>query len=136
MYNNILVSNDFLYDLYEQPVILTSGEKVKIYDVVTVNSMPYYEISNSKYRGYVQAEYIYVGSELPEGVVNPWQPSQPPVQTPSVTPTPDIPDDTDFETKLLLEGFPESYRILLENCINCIPIGYLRHIIPDLIGTP
>ncbi|NLP16448.1 MAG: SH3 domain-containing protein [Clostridiales bacterium] len=110
MYNNILVSNDFLYDLYEQPVILTSGEKVKIYDVVTVNSMPYYEISNSKYRGYVQAEYIYVGSELPEGVVNPWQPSQPPVQTPSVTPTPDIPDDTDFETKLLLEGFPESYK--------------------------
>ena len=111
VYENILVHNSFLYDLSGQPVLLLSGAKVKVNSVVRVDGIPYYHITYGDISGHVRAEYIYVGSQLPDGVVNPWTPVPTPGAevTPVPTQGPQIPD-TDFETMLIMEGFPESYK--------------------------
>ena len=112
VYENVLAYNNFLYDAYGQPVTLLSGAKVKVNQTVRVNGEPWYYISHDNISGHVRAEYIYVGSELPTGVTNPWKPGTP---NPSVTPTPapQPGDDLDFEAQLAREGFPEDYKIAL-----------------------
>src|SRR5690606_20583880 len=85
-------------------------EAAKLDDVVW-----YYITYNNQISGHVRAEYVYVGSELPEGATMPNSPGQTP-EPPKVTPTPTPPpsqypsDDVDFETKLSMEGFPETYK--------------------------
>lgn len=113
IYENALVHNNFLYDTYGQPILLLSGAKVTINNAVRVNGVAWYHITyDNKISGHVRGEYIYVGSTLPEGVTNPWKPGQTPNPGPDVTPTPPVqyPDNTDFETNLIIEGFPETYK--------------------------
>jgi len=78
--------------------------------MIGIDGTAWYNIStNTGIYGYVEAEYIYIGDQLPTGG-NP--------NIPMPTPTPTIPNsgnsnNLDFEAKLALEGFPESYKASL-----------------------
>ena len=116
VYENILAHNTFLYDAYGQPVLLLSGAKIKVHNAVRVDGTVYYQISyDDQISGYVRAEYVYVGSQLPDGVINPWKPGQTPgidvTPTPTPTPVPQGPD-MDFETRLIMEDFRSHIRML------------------------
>ncbi len=106
---NILASQNYLNDANNQPIVLPSGAKVSVKNSVRVNGEVWYFITyNYDISGYVRAEYIYIGEELPSGVTNP---SPPPVNiTPTPTPIIGGQDNVDFELKLLAQGFPESYK--------------------------
>ena len=105
IYLNINLSNDYLY-YNNQPVTLANGQKVLVTGTVNVDGNPYYNISTSDgIYGYVRAEYIYIGDTLPGGST----------ATVPITPTPPVVDTSnmDFESKLVAEGFPESYKAAL-----------------------
>ena len=124
---DILSSRALLLDGNNEPVLLTNSAKVRVINAVNEDDRIWYHIEfdyfNQKCSGYVRAEYIYIGAELPN---NPWEPSTSwptypspspiPSQMPTVSPTPTLypgwqdPDDASFELSLLSEGFPESYK--------------------------
>ena len=105
---NIVKSNlakqDLLYDDNNQPIILNNGDKISVLSAISFDNIVWYQIQRDNIKGYVRAEYIYVGEEPPM------------MQGPGQTPTPTQPpwsgplDDAGFELKLVLEGFPESYK--------------------------
>lgn len=103
---NAFLSNDYLTDSSGQPVILQNKQKITVTSVAYLDGTAWYNImADNAIYGYVLAEYIYLGNEIPTN----------PSVTVTVTPTP-TPVDTsglDFETKLTLEGFPESYKASL-----------------------
>ena len=101
IYQNIMASPDYIY-YNNQPVTLINGQKVLVTGVVNVDRLPYYSISTSDgIYGYVRAEFIYIGDTLPNGSS----------VTVTVTPTPGVDtSNLDFESKLSMEGFPESYK--------------------------
>ena len=110
---NIFANETLLVDYNLQPVVLNNGQKVTVVSAISVDNKIWYHINFTYYwqelSGYVKSEYIYVGEELPVSQGTPtisWAP------TPSPTPTPVISDpyNLDFESKLSLEGFPESYK--------------------------
>lgn len=122
VYENIMVSGNFLYDAYGSPVMLANGTKIMITDTVKIDGQVWYKVTDgSGITGYVRAEYIYVGSELPPDVS--W--SSGGIQgsitdntgvTPAPTPTPvpyDAYDNMNFEDIMIAEGFPESYKASL-----------------------
>lgn len=101
IYQNVLLTYDYLY-YNNQPVTLANSQKVLVTDIVNVDMKPYYSISTSDgIYGYVRAEYIYIGDTLPTGSTT----------VVPITPTPAIDtSNMDFESKLVAEGFPESYK--------------------------
>ncbi|MDD4112385.1 MAG: hypothetical protein PHC56_05075, partial [Herbinix sp.] len=110
IFRDINISNDFLYDSSGMPVMLIGGSKVTVGKSITVDGNVWYLVTyNNITTGYVRAEYIYITADMPQGngPINPG-PSQ------NVTPTPappqGIPDNVDFETRLSMEGFPETYK--------------------------
>ncbi|MBH1939292.1 SH3 domain-containing protein [Mobilitalea sibirica] len=107
---NVLVSQEFLLDQNNEPVLLTSGLRVKVLSAVRVNGNVWYQIEYNNINGYVRAEYIYIGDELPVGSNVPAI-TPPPVNI-APTPTPILGNinQADFELKLMAEGFPESYK--------------------------
>ncbi len=104
IYQNILLTNDYIY-YNNSPVTLVNSSKVLVTGQVNVDNKPYYSISTSDgIYGYVRAEYIYIGDTLPSD------------STATVTIAPPPPVDTvnlDFESKLIAEGFPDSYKAAL-----------------------
>jgi beta-N-acetylglucosaminidase/uncharacterized protein YgiM (DUF1202 family) len=111
---NILISNNLLYDSQNQPVLLMNGQHVTVNFNVRVNGAVWYYVTFNGYGGYVSAEYIYIGDKAPDGSNMPWPPGTGTLPTPTPTPSPlptpitEAPDNIDFEIKLL--AFPESYR--------------------------
>lgn len=88
-------------------IYLSAGHKLTILD--TTNSSWYkvsLEYSGKKYTGYVSAQFITITGE--GGSENSTPPSNPS-------------SDSDFETKLSNEGFPESYKVLLREIHNSYP---------------
>jgi len=97
------------------PVLLTSGTQVTVTEVIKVDGQPWYKITTSSgIAGHVRAEYIYVGTGLPSDAN--WSSEGSQGNLPEVTPTPTpypspgVYDNVDFETMLIMEGFPESYK--------------------------
>jgi beta-N-acetylglucosaminidase/uncharacterized protein YgiM (DUF1202 family) len=115
---NVFVSETmYLLDNRSEPVVLANGQKVSVTGVTLVDNSVWYRIRFQYYwqelEGQVRAEFIYVGEEPPAmtPVVTPTPEVEPvPTPTPEPTPTPAITDDLDFEMKLTLQGFPESYK--------------------------
>jgi beta-N-acetylglucosaminidase/uncharacterized protein YgiM (DUF1202 family) len=122
VFQNVMVSNDVLFDENYNPILLASGDKVTVSHTVYVNSVPWYVVSFSKndksYAGYVKAEYILLG-ELSGDVTIPVTPSV------SVTPTPmpstGILTDAEFEQSMSNQGFPESYKYYLRELHKLYP---------------
>lgn len=118
---NVLVSQNLLYDNNRKPVVVPNGQEVTVIQTVTVNGSPWYKISlDNGYIGFVRTEYIYITDEPPQIQPNPTipivtgtpTPTPSPTPSPSPTPPPIFGDDEDidFELKLALENFPESYK--------------------------
>lgn len=105
---NPMASLDLLYDRNNQPVTLKNGDRVTVYMTLNMGDVAwYFIILDNNTAGYVRAEYIYIGD------------TPPPVKAVSPTPTPipiiGDPNNVDFELKMVLEGFPESYKPMLRN---------------------
>ncbi len=106
---NIVKSNlakqDLLYDDNNQPITLNNSDKISVLSAISFDNIVWYQIQRDNIKGYVRAEYIYVGEEPPvmqgPGLQTP-TPTQPPWGGPL--------DDVGFELKLISEGFPESYK--------------------------
>ncbi len=106
IFKDVNISYDFLYDSGGMPAMLIGGSKVTVGSAVTVDDNIWYHITyNNRTTGYVRAEYIYIGADIPQG-------GKPITPTPTEIPPPEpqIPDDVDFETSLSMEGFPEAYK--------------------------
>ncbi|NLO09294.1 MAG: SH3 domain-containing protein [Clostridiales bacterium] len=105
VFRDVNVSNEFLFDSSGMPVMLIGGSKVTVGSAVTINGQVWYLMTyNNISTGYVRAEYIYITADLPQG----GKPT--PAPTPVPTPDSQIPDNQDFEARLTVEGFPESYK--------------------------
>jgi beta-N-acetylglucosaminidase/uncharacterized protein YraI len=104
VYNYVDQSIYFLFDINYNPILLQSGQGVIVTQTISISNSRFYKIefnySGSTLTGYVPVEYIYIN---PDTMISP---------TPTPTPTPALGDldNTDFEVKLVLEGFPESYK--------------------------
>ena len=104
----LLATNEYLYDGNGNIFALTNGQQVLITGIEHFNGVTWYLISlDSGIYGYVKADYIYAGNIGTVGA------------TP--TPTPVITDNMDFETKLSLQGFPESYKQALRSLHSIYP---------------
>ncbi|MHB8129331.1 MAG: SH3 domain-containing protein [Mobilitalea sp.] len=120
IYRNIAVSNESLYDNNGQAIMLTNGQKVLVTGAIKVDGRAWYNISTeSEIYGSVRAEYIYIGDQLPTGISPPT--SQLPIQTPTPTAAVGNTDNLDFEGKLALENFPESYKASLRQLHTIYP---------------
>ncbi|MGB4661646.1 MAG: SH3 domain-containing protein [Mobilitalea sp.] len=107
---NVLLSSNYLYDNNNQPISLANSQKVLVSEVVRVDGVTWYGVSTaSEIYGYVKAEYIYIGDQIPANT------GQGNIITPTPTPTPiyDSSGNIDFETQMTIEGFPESYKASL-----------------------
>lgn len=114
--DNIMLSKDLLMD-NNDAVVLTNGQKLSVIDDVSVDNVVYYKISfvyNGKaYNGYVQAEYIYIGDTKPTSDRSDLIPGgnvTTPTPKPTTSPIFGDLDNVDFEVRLGLENFPESYK--------------------------
>lgn len=116
---NVLVSQELLLGLNNQPVTLKNGQRVTIINTVSLDNSVWYQLRLDSLTGFVRAEYIYVGNEPPV------MQAPTPTTNPSVTPTPPIfngaLNNVDFELKLLAENFPESYKEPLRRLKNANP---------------
>lgn len=102
IYHSIYTAYEYLY-VNNQPIVLNNAQKVLVTGAVYSNSQVWYNIStDSEIYGYVKAEYIYIGDQLPSNTTTPG------LATP--TPTPALSGSTDFEAMLTQQGFPESYK--------------------------
>ena len=112
---NVLVSYENLTDNNGQAIMLMNGQKVLVTGVVYVDGSAWYNIStDSGIYGNVRAEYIYISDKLPAGDITPSLP------TPTPTAANNI-DNLDFEGKLALENFPESYKASLRQLHTIYP---------------
>lgn len=98
--------NNYLYDTNYSPILLSSKQKVTMYNYYISDNIPWMflatEYNGNVYYGYIKAEYIQVGQ--PGG--------------PTVTPAPTIPGtgaltEKEFEQEMIKQGFPESYKPFL-----------------------
>lgn len=117
---NVLANQTLITDNKGTTIVLMNGQTVTLFSVVTVDGVVWYYIefmfNLNFYKGYVRAEYIYIGNELPvmqgPGTIT-WGPTPTPTPTSAPTPVTDDTSNLDFETKLIIEGFPESYKASL-----------------------
>lgn len=102
VFSEIESSINSMYDENYQQVLLMSGQEVVVSQAKTANGIVYYKVdfwNNGKLKtGYAQAQYIYISSTS-TGI--------------GPSPTPSVGNDLDFESKLSMEGFPESYKASL-----------------------
>ncbi len=107
-----IATNSYLYDNYGNVYFLRNAEKVLVTGVERYNTDTWYLVSldNGIY-GYVKADYIYIGNNPTPGDTT----------APTPTPTPAVTDNMDFETKLSLQGFPESYKPALRALHSAYP---------------
>lgn len=122
VFQNVLASNDVLFDENYNPILLAEGDKVTVSLTVYTNEVPWYVVSfnknNKSYAGYVKAEYIL----LVDGAGDVTNPTPPSVSTtPTPTPSTGILTDAEFEQSMKNQGFPESYKPYLRELRKMYP---------------
>lgn len=115
VYANINGSQDLLLTTTYSPVTLATNEKVMIVNTVTQNSVDWYYVRFTKGEksvgGYIQAAFVAVGTG---GFIDNTVMDFLNYITPTPTPTTGGNlNDTDFESYLTAQGFPESYKTAL-----------------------
>ncbi len=121
VYENITVNYDILFDTYYNPILLSTNQAVTVYNTVQVDSVPWYNLGFIRdgitYQGYVRAEYILIGgsgigNSNPSGTITP---------VPTTIPVTGTLSDSEFEQKMTLDGFSESYKSLLRQLHQLYP---------------
>lgn len=114
VFTDVITNMSFMFDQNYNLITLNTAQEVTVNQAVVVDGFIYYHISftynNTSMTGYVQSDYIHIIDPVQ---VTGGAPTPSPTPTPTPTPTPDVTDQLDFETKLTLEGFPESYKASL-----------------------
>lgn len=115
-FGDVTQSISYLFDENYNAIVLQGGQEVIVTYAHPVDSTIFYKADfwhNGVIKtGYVQAEYIYLLPENSTGTTPGDNNPQPPTPTPE-QPDPGVPGtggEYDFEVKLALEGFPESYK--------------------------
>jgi beta-N-acetylglucosaminidase len=111
VFGDIIETIGYMFDENYEPILLQSGQEVIVTQAIRIDSVIFYKVdfwNNGVIKtGFVQADYIFVSTEI---VTTPGAEITP---TPTVAPTPTDTTSLDFETKLAIEGFPESYKVCL-----------------------
>lgn len=102
-----LVGYENMIDSTNKQIMLKNAQELLVNQVVSVDGITWYGVSlNNGMYGYALGQYIYISEHLPEEIAS--------NMTAEVTPTLS-PAAMDFESKLVAEGFPESYKTSLRS---------------------
>ncbi|HHT97337.1 MAG TPA: SH3 domain-containing protein [Clostridiales bacterium] len=102
VYEYYYSQDGYLYDYSKKPIVLKNKDKITANYSITYNGDTWYFIEllheGILFNGFVQAKYIYIGDELPTGNDS----NNDGGNNPQLT-------DSEFEKKLIQEGFPDDY---------------------------
>ncbi len=125
VFADVVDNFDILYDTSYTPIMLSLNEKVIISNTVHINGAKWYYVTfykgSSKGYGYVQADYIVIGTG---GYEDSNTVTFQNLKSFGITPTPTtggVLSDGDFENYLNSQGFPESYKPYLRTLHKTYP---------------